>query len=234
MGPFYCPPDQRVYLDLGFFNQLSRMGAPGEFARAYVIAHEVGHHVQNLLGINERVTQLRRASSRADSNALSVLTELQADCYAGVWAHHANANFQGERSKRQAARIQPRGHRLGAGGRGVGGRRPAAAPVARLRVAGELHPRLERAARPVVQDRDADRGAARLRHVRQGRRATLEAPACGRDLRAVTVSPGATRGCSGDARRRAISLKDEPADRGDRHARGTAGHRALLSGDPRR
>jgi len=94
MGPFYCPPDHRVYLDIGFFNQLSRMGAPGEFARAYVIAHEVGHHVQNLLGIEQRVSQLRRASSKADSNALSVLTELQADCYAGVWANHANANYR--------------------------------------------------------------------------------------------------------------------------------------------
>jgi predicted metalloprotease len=95
MGPFYCPPDQRVYLDLSFFNQLARMGAPGEFARAYVIAHEVGHHVQNLLGIERKVSQLRRAvRSREDSNALSVLTELQADCFAGVWAHHANANFK--------------------------------------------------------------------------------------------------------------------------------------------
>ena len=105
MGPFYCPPDHRVYLDLGFFNQLSRMGAPGEFARAYVIAHEVGHHVQNLLGINERVSQLRRASSRADSNALSVLTELQADCYAGVWANHANANYR--TSRKEEHFIQP-------------------------------------------------------------------------------------------------------------------------------
>ena len=95
MGPFYCPPDHRVYLDLGFFNQLARMGAPGEFARAYVIAHEVGHHLQNLLGIERRVTQLRRAAGgREDSNALSVLTELQADCFAGVWAHHANANYK--------------------------------------------------------------------------------------------------------------------------------------------
>ena len=95
MGPFYCPPDQRVYLDLGFFNQLSRMGAPGEFARAYVIAHEVGHHLQNLLGIQQRVMQMRRtAGNREDANALSVLTELQADCYAGVWAHHANANYK--------------------------------------------------------------------------------------------------------------------------------------------
>jgi len=95
MGPFYCPPDQRVYLDVSFFEQLSRMGAPGEFGRAYVIAHEVGHHVQNLLGIERRVMELRRAvASKADANALSVLTELQADCYAGVWANHANATHQ--------------------------------------------------------------------------------------------------------------------------------------------
>jgi hypothetical protein len=95
MGPFYCPGDQRVYLDLSFFEQLSRMGAPGDFARAYVIAHEVGHHVQNLLGIERRVSQLRRSvGSREDANALSVLTELQADCYAGVWANHANANYK--------------------------------------------------------------------------------------------------------------------------------------------
>ena len=105
MGPFYCPADQRLYLDLTFFTQLSRMGAPGDFARAYVIAHEVGHHVQNLLGIERRVTQLRRAvGNREDSNALSVLTELQADCYAGIWAHHANANYK---SSDRGQLIQP-------------------------------------------------------------------------------------------------------------------------------
>jgi uncharacterized protein len=94
MGPFYCPADQRLYLDISFFNQLSRMGAPGDFGRAYVIAHEVGHHVQNLLGTERRVMQLRRSVGREDANALSVLTELQADCYAGVWANHANANYK--------------------------------------------------------------------------------------------------------------------------------------------
>jgi len=105
MGPFYCPADQRVYLDLSFFAQLSRMGAPGDFGRAYVIAHEVGHHVQNLLGIERKVAQMRRAvGSREDSNALSVLTELQADCFAGVWAHHANANY---RSNGREQLIQP-------------------------------------------------------------------------------------------------------------------------------
>ncbi|WNG24150.1 flagellar biosynthesis protein FlgM [Cystobacter fuscus] len=94
VGPFYCPGDQRVYLDLGFFQELDeRFGAPGDFAQAYVVAHEVGHHVQNLLGVSERV-QARRARSRADANALSVLQELQADCFAGIWAHHAQKQRQ--------------------------------------------------------------------------------------------------------------------------------------------
>jgi predicted metalloprotease len=90
VGPFYCPSDQRVYLDLLFFQDLSqRFGAPGEFARAYVIAHEVGHHVQNLLGVSERVQRQRGRLDRAGANALSVRLELQADCLAGVWSHHA-------------------------------------------------------------------------------------------------------------------------------------------------
>ena len=90
MGPFYCPADQKVYIDLSFYDVLSqKLGAPGEFARAYVIAHEVGHHVQNLLGVSEKVDQLRSRSSEAQANALSVRVELQADCYAGVWAHYS-------------------------------------------------------------------------------------------------------------------------------------------------
>jgi len=90
VGPFYCPPDQRVYLDLGFFDELERrFGAPGDFAQAYVVAHEVGHHVQNLLGISDQVHAQRSRMSRRDANALSVLMELQADCFAGIWAHHA-------------------------------------------------------------------------------------------------------------------------------------------------
>ena len=90
MGPFYCPADQKVYIDLGFYETLkSRLGAPGDFAQAYVIAHEVGHHVQNLLGISTKVDQMRGRLSQAEYNRLSVRLELQADCFAGVWAHHA-------------------------------------------------------------------------------------------------------------------------------------------------
>jgi predicted metalloprotease len=89
-GPFYCSSDDHVYLDRSFFEELSkRFGAPGEFARAYVIAHEVGHHVQNQLGITDKVAQQRGRASQARSNALSVPVELQADCFAGIWGHFA-------------------------------------------------------------------------------------------------------------------------------------------------
>ena len=91
MGPFYCPLDQKVYLDLSFFRDLGeRFKAPGEFAQAYVIAHEVGHHVQNLLGISEKVRQMQSRGGERAANALSVRQELQADCFAGVWANNAN------------------------------------------------------------------------------------------------------------------------------------------------
>ena len=90
MGPFYCPVDQKVYLDLSFFRDLdTRFGAPGDFAQAYVVAHEVGHHVQTLTGVSERVHAMRQRSSERQANQLSVQQELQADCYAGVWGHHA-------------------------------------------------------------------------------------------------------------------------------------------------
>jgi len=90
MGPFYCPADQKVYIDLGFFDTLSRrLGAPGDFAQAYVIAHEVGHHVQKQLGITDKVDGMRGRVPEAQMNALSVRLELQADCLAGVWAHHS-------------------------------------------------------------------------------------------------------------------------------------------------
>ncbi|EHR70209.1 putative metalloprotease [Burkholderiales bacterium JOSHI_001] len=90
MGPFYCPGDEKVYIDLAFFDTLKqRLGAPGDFAQAYVIAHEVGHHVQKVLGISDKVDAARSRMSEAQGNALSVRLELQADCFAGVWAHHA-------------------------------------------------------------------------------------------------------------------------------------------------
>ncbi len=90
VGPFYCPGDEKVYLDLDFFNELSqRFGAPGDFAQAYVIAHEVGHHVQKVLGIEEQVDAARRSMGEAEANALSVRVELQADCFAGIWANRA-------------------------------------------------------------------------------------------------------------------------------------------------
>ena len=97
MGPFYCPSDERIYIDLDFFNELStRFGAPGDFAKAYVIAHEVGHHVQKVLGTAAQVqTAQRRAGSRAQANRYSVALELQADCYAGVWAANAEAASNG-------------------------------------------------------------------------------------------------------------------------------------------
>lgn len=90
MGPFYCPADRKVYLDLSFFRDLAqRFGAPGDFAQAYVIAHEVGHHIQTVTGLSERLAQARGRASEAQSNALSVRQELQADCFAGVWGHYA-------------------------------------------------------------------------------------------------------------------------------------------------
>jgi len=91
MGPFYCPADRQVYVDLGFYQDLkNKLGAPGDFAQAYVIAHEVGHHVQNLLGISDKVHQMHGRVSQTDYNQLSVRLELQADCFAGLWAHHAD------------------------------------------------------------------------------------------------------------------------------------------------
>ncbi len=93
VGPFYCPADENIYLDLVFLDDLrSRFGAPGDFAQAYVLAHEVGHHVQTLLGISERVAAMRQRAGEAESNALSVRMELQADCFAGVWGNSQAAH----------------------------------------------------------------------------------------------------------------------------------------------
>lgn len=89
-GPFYCPADSKVYIDLSFLDELKTLGAPGDFAFAYVIAHEVGHHVQNLLGTSTKVRQAQQTGSKVQANQLSVALELQADCYAGIWGHYAN------------------------------------------------------------------------------------------------------------------------------------------------
>ena len=95
MGPFYCPADQKMYIDLSFFEDLkSRHGAAGDFAQAYVIAHEVGHHVQTLLGISKQVRSAQRGLGKADANAMSVRQELQADCFAGLWGNHADRSRQ--------------------------------------------------------------------------------------------------------------------------------------------
>ena len=95
VGPFYCPADQKVYLDTQFFDEMQRrFKAPGDFAQAYVIAHEIGHHVQNLLGISDKVQSLRARASQVEGNDLSVRLELQADCFAGVWANHAQKTRQ--------------------------------------------------------------------------------------------------------------------------------------------
>ena len=100
MGPFYCPNDQKVYIDLSFYDTLARkLGAPGQFAQAYVVAHEVGHHVQNQLGIMQKVDALRGRANEAQANALSVRVELQADCFAGVWASRSQ--------KEQGCRLDP-------------------------------------------------------------------------------------------------------------------------------
>lgn len=95
MGPFYCPADQKLYLDMSFFNELSkRLDAPGDFAQAYVVAHEVGHHVQNLMGTADRVRSAQQNARGQQANTLQVRMELQADCFAGVWAYHANKKRQ--------------------------------------------------------------------------------------------------------------------------------------------
>lgn len=95
MGPFYCPADETVYIDLSFYDTLrTQLGAPGDFAQAYVIAHEVGHHIQNQLGYSDRVHRARQTGSEQEANRMSVRLELQADYLAGVWAHHAETDFQ--------------------------------------------------------------------------------------------------------------------------------------------
>ena len=167
VGPFYCPLDQKVYIDLSFYSDLkNRFGAPGDFAQAYVIAHEVGHHVQNLLGIAEKVNSLRSRASEASSTWLSVMMELQADCLAGVWAHHADRARQilekpGTSKKPSMPRAWIGDDRMQRRSRGYGGAgfpRTAAPPPARALVqarAGERQHRTVQhlSGRPAVNER---------------------------------------------------------------------------------
>ena len=159
MGPFYCPNDQKVYIDLRFYKVLEqRLGAPGQFAQAYVVAHEVGHHVQNQLGIMDKVDALRGRSGAAQANALSVRVELQADCFAGVWAARSQ--------KENGWRLDPGDIESGAQRRRADRRRHAAEEVAgdgRSRV---VHARHERAARQLVQARRRRRQRRSLQHLR--------------------------------------------------------------------
>ena len=160
VGPFYCPADHKVYLDLSFFRDLrDRFRAPGDFAQAYVIAHEVGHHVQSLLGISDRVHAARQRAGEREANALSVKLELQADCFAGVWAFHADKTRQ----------ILEAGRRGRGAERGLGHRRrPAAEAVSRPRHARLVHPRQLGPARRVVPARPEERTHGPVRHLRGG------------------------------------------------------------------
>ncbi len=157
VGPFYCPADEKVYIDLSFFDELSRrFGAPGDFAQAYVIAHEVGHHVQTVLGIEEQVRQARANMSESEGNALSVRVELQADCFSGVWAQRRSPGARAARTGRYrgSARRRQRGRRRHAA---EAGRRP--------RGARQLHPRLIGTAHALVRDRLSQRQHRGLRYV---------------------------------------------------------------------
>ncbi len=157
MGPFYCPIDKKVYLDTSFFNDMkTKYGGGGDFAYAYVVAHEIGHHVQDLLGILDKVDAAKERVGQTQANALSVRVELQADCLAGVWAANANQKWQilepGDIEKALATAAGDR-------------RRPAADRGARLCRSRQLHPRLGRGAPAMADRRPQERRYPLLRHV---------------------------------------------------------------------
>ena len=155
-GPFYCPADHKVYIDLNFYNELAtRFQAPGDFAQAYVLAHEVGHHVQTLLGTEDKVRSAQQGASEVEANQLQVTMELQADCYAGVWAHNADRT----RQILEAGRC-----RGGAAGRLSRRRRHDPEAHAGSRGAGLLHARHRGAAHDLVPARPEGRQPSVLRH----------------------------------------------------------------------
>ncbi len=165
-GPFYCPADRRVYLDLGFFDELQqRFSVTGDFAQAYVVAHELGHHIQTITGIEAQVRQ-RQSANPSARNALSVQMELQADCFAGIWGHHAAA---GGPRRRRWRRTRSGRHRRGVERGGRHRRRSAPAAGHGPRVAGELHAWILAAAHRLVPSRVPERRPEGLRHVRGGR-----------------------------------------------------------------
>jgi predicted metalloprotease len=216
-GPFYCPADQKVYLDLSFFREMEqRLGAPGDFARAYVIAHEVGHHVQNVLGLLPRAQQAQaRAGDRAEANEISVRVELMADCMAGLLgpAGRADARHPG------AGR-----HRGGAGRRRRGGRRPPAAALARAGGAGKLHPWQQRPAGGLVPPRPAGRERPGLRRLRGALRTPRKISARFRGGPGLLLRPGKLR-CVATAkpRRRLGGLRPRVGERLGRVRREAAG-----------
>ena len=166
MGPFYCPPDKQIFLDTGFFREVETRfrGCSGnacKFTAAYIIAHEAGHHIQNLLGILPRVTRLQQqAGSKAEANALQVKVELQADCLSGVWVNREEKKRPGFLEPGDIDAALQHGDR--------DRRRHAAAPGDGQGGAGLLHPRLGRAAQAMVHDRLPAGHGAGLQHVRRG------------------------------------------------------------------
>ena len=158
MGPFYCPDDKKVYLDMAFFREMqTKLGGGGDFAYAYVIAHEIGHHVQDLLGILEKVDDAKQSLSRTDANALSVRVELQADCLAGVWAANANSGFETHANRHSTSHRDCSSHR----------RRHVANRGARIRRARQFHARMLGAARAMADDWIEERPNRRLQHFRK-------------------------------------------------------------------
>ena len=182
VGPFYCPGDSRVYIDLSFYRDMQRkLNAPGEFARAYVLAHEVGHHVQRQLGYSQREDEARQRPDKAESNKMSIRHELQADFFAGVWAHHAQKKFEflekGDMESSPQRRLRDR-------------RRPAPEEGPGLRRPGFVHPRHVQATHALVhkglREGRGEQGAVTVRPARQ--RAVAPHKGCGAEKGAIPVS----------------------------------------------